>query len=131
MMARLIVAVISVILEEAALVVLVRYGLTRLGIEIPLVGLAIMMIAWLMVSVVIYRVGSRALRKKPLISLPVMVGCKGKVVSQLTPEGAVKIKGELWTAKSNGRKIGTGEEVIVSGQDGLKLIVRKVSPKGS
>ena len=54
-----------------------------------------------------------------------MVGSRGKVVSLLTPEGFVRIKGELWQATSAGERIDTGEEVTVLGQDGLKLIVRQ------
>jgi len=43
----------------------------------------------------------------------------------LVPGGVIKIGDELWEAKSAGRKIKTGEEVIVVGQDRLKLVVRK------
>ena len=44
------------------------------------------------------------------------------------PEGMVRIKGELWRAKSASGRMDTGEEVTVVRQDGLKLIVRKRSP---
>jgi len=60
-----------------------------------------------------------------------MVGSKGKVVSQLAPEGQVIIKGELWGAESVDRNIDKGEQVMVVGQDGLKLIVRKGSKSDS
>ncbi len=125
MTARLIFAIISTLMEEAALVVIVLWGLPQLGIQIPLPGLIALMAAWLAFSVFIYEMGSRALRKKPIVGLPAMVGSKGKVVSPLAPEGLIKIKGELWVAKSAGRRIDAGEEIIVVGQDGLKLIVRK------
>ena len=125
MTARLIFAILSTLMEEAALVVIVLWGLPQLGIQIPLAGLIALMAAWLAFSVFIYQMGSRALRKKPIVGLPAMVGSKGKVVSPLAPEGLIKIKGELWVAKSAGRRIDAGEEIIVVGQDGLKLIVRK------
>ncbi|MBA7698687.1 hypothetical protein ES703_107368 [subsurface metagenome] len=85
------------------------------------------MVAWGGVSVFIYRMGSRALRRKPVVGLPNMVDSKGKVVSPLVPTGAVRIKGEIWEATSAGERINTGEEVIVIEQDGLKLTVRKSS----
>jgi membrane-bound serine protease (ClpP class) len=69
--------------------------------------------------------GSRALRRKPVTGLPAMIGSRGKVVSPLAPKGVIRIKGELWEAKSAGRRISTGEVVTVVGQDGLRLIVRK------
>ena len=54
-----------------------------------------------------------------------MIGSRGKVVSPLAPVGFIKIKDELWEAESAGGKIGTGKEVMVIEQDGLKLIVRR------
>ncbi len=125
---RLILAIFSTLLEEAALVVIVLWALPQLGIRIPLAGLIAMMVAWGAFSVITYRMGSRALRREPVLGLPDMVGSKGKVVSPLAPEGLIKIKGELWIAKSKGRRIDTGEQVTVVGQDGLKLIVRRSKP---
>ena len=127
MTGRLILAIISTLLEETAIAVIVLLGLPRLGIYIPLPGLIALMVLWLVYSVVTYRAGSRALRRKPVINIPV-VGSKGKVVSPLVPEGLIKIKSELWVASSAGKKLDVGSEVIVVEQDGLKLVVRKNSP---
>ena len=124
-MTRLVLAVISTLLEEAALVAIVLVGLPRLGIKLPVDVLIILMVVWGVFSVFTYRMGSRALRKKPIIGLPAMVGSKGKTVSPLALEGFIRIKGELWEAKSVGGEINVGEEVTVVGQDGLKLTVRK------
>jgi len=124
---RLILAIISTLLEEVAIAVIVLLGLPRLGFYIPLPGLIAVMVLWLAYSVVIYRAGSRALRRKPVINIPV-IGSKGKVVSPLAPEGLVKIKAELWVATSAGKKLGVGSEVIVEEQDGLRLVVRRSSP---
>ena len=125
MTGRLILAIVSTLLEETALVVIVLFGLPQLGVHIPLAGLIALMVAWGTYSVIIYRIGSQALRRKPL--LPDMVGGKGKVVSPLVPDGLVRVKGELWLAESADEKIEVGDEVIVMKQDGLKLIVRKSS----
>jgi len=128
MKGRLIIAIVSTTLEEAALAVGVLWGLPKLGIHIPLWVLIIVMVAWAAYTVTTYRIGSRALRKKPVDGLTAMVGSEGEVVSTLVPEGMVRIKGELWRAKSANGEIDTGEEVIVVGQDRLKLTVRKRSP---
>jgi len=128
MTARLILAIVSLILEEAAIAVIVLMGLPRLGINLPLPGLIVVMVLWLVYGVVIYRIGSRALRREPLVSLPDMLGGRGKVVSQLAPEGLVRIKGELWVARSVEKKIDVGKEIIVVEQDGLKLVVRESRP---
>jgi len=127
MTTRLVLAIISTLLEEAAVVAIVLWGLPQLGIHIPLAGLIALMVAWGVFSVFIYRMGSRALRRKPVVDLSPMVDSRGKVISQLALDGQVRIKGELWQATSAGERIDAGEEVIVVDQDGLKLIVRKLS----
>ena len=124
---RLILAIVSTLLEEAALVVIVLWGLPQLDIEIPLGGLITVMVAWGAMAVFIYRMGSRALRRKPVTGLPTMIGSPGKTVNRLAPEGLVRIKGELWEARAAAGKIGTGEAIMVVEQDGLKLVVRKGS----
>ena len=126
MTARLIYATVSILLEEAALVVIALWGLPQLGIEIPLGVLITVMVLFLAFSILLYQAGSRALRKKP-VALSLMIGTKGKVVNPLAPVGLIKIKDELWEAESTGGSIDNGEEVTVVGQDGLKLIVRKRS----
>ncbi len=118
-------AIVSTLLEEAAIVVIVLWGLPQLGIHIPLAGFIAIMVAWVAFAVFTYRMGSRALKKKPVVGLPTMIGSKGKVVNPLAPEGIIRIKGELWEATSVGGNIDNGEEVTVVGQDGLKLIVDK------
>jgi len=124
MSGRLIIAVVSTLLEEAVIAVIVLWGLPKLGVNIPLAGLIALMVVWGAYAVFTYRSGSRALRKKPVDGLPTMVGSKGKVVSSLTPEGMVRIKGELWQATSAGDNIDAGEEVTVVEQNGLKLICK-------
>ena len=122
---RLVVAVVSTLLEEAVLVAVVLWGLPQIDIYIPLPGLITLMVLWAAFAVFTYRVGSRALRRKPVVDLLPMVGSRGKVTSPLVPEGFVRIKGELWEAKSVAGEIETGEKVTVVGQDGMKLVVRK------
>ncbi len=125
MSVRLLLAIFSTLLEEAALVVIVLWGLPQLDIEIPLGGLIAVMVAWAAAAVFIYQMGSRALKRRPVVGLPGMLGSRGKAVSSLAPEGFVRIKGELWEAKSASGRIDTGEEVTVVEQDALKLIVQK------
>lgn len=124
---RLIVAIISSILEETVIVIIVLWVLPLVDIHIPLPGLIAVMAAWIVTSVTIYRLGSRALRRKNIVGLPHMIGTKGKVVSSLNPEGMVRIRGELWTARSADGELESGREIIVIGQDSLKLVVQERS----
>ena len=123
--ARLILAIVSTSLEEVALVVIWRWGLPHFGIQLPLSVLIAVMAAWLVFSVINFWFVTRTLKKQTIVGLPTMIGSKGKVASSLAPEGLVMIKSELWGATSVEGDIGTDEEVMVVGQDGLKLVVRK------
>jgi len=125
MSGRLILAIVSTVFEEAAMVAAVVWGLPLLGVHIPLWVLIVVMVGWAAYAVFSYWKGSHALRRKPVAGLMNMVGSIGEVVSPLTPEGVVRIGGELWTAKSARGKIKPGEEVTVVEQDRLKLIVHK------
>jgi membrane-bound ClpP family serine protease len=129
--ARLILAIISTTLEEVAIVVIWRWLLPEFGIELPFSVLVGIMIVWAAFSVTLFVITTRILKKQTVVGLPTMVGSRGKVASSLAPEGLVRIKGELWGATSAEGDIDTGEEVEVLGEDGLKLIVRRMSDKKS
>ena len=68
----------------------------------------------------------RAHKRKPEAGKEEMIGEVGKVVEDLSPEGLVKVHGEIWRAVSkDGSKIRVGERVKVVGIRGLTLIVEK------
>ncbi|MFC1892447.1 NfeD family protein [Chloroflexota bacterium] len=127
---RLIIAIITTMIEEAALVAIVLWGLPQLDINLPLVVLIAIMVVWAANAVFFYQIGSRALRRKPVSGLGSVVDSKGKVVSPLDPDGVIKMSDELWEARSASGRIDSGEEVTVVEQDGLKLtVVRLVLPE--
>lgn len=128
MTTRLIIAIVTTLMEEAALAAVVLWLLPKIDVHLPLFVLIIIMLAWAAYAVFTFRLGSRALRRKPVVGLPDMVGARGKTVSDLAPDGVVRIKGELWDSKADGRKINAGVWVTVVGQEGLKLIVRREKP---
>lgn len=124
---RLTLTILATLAEEIVIVLIVLLVLPRFGFHMPLPGLIGLVAGVGAYGIISYRHASRALRKKPMAGLTTMVGTKGKVVSPLAPSGLIKIKNELWEATSAGGRIDTGEEVIVVGQAGLKLVVRKIT----
>lgn len=53
-------------------------------------------------------------------------GQRARVINTLDPEGQVKLKGEIWNAKSiHGEPLEAGAWVMVSGHRGLKLHVER------
>ena len=124
---RIMLTILATLLEEIALVVFIFLGLPMLGVEVPLGGLIAMMAGIVTYGVISYRLGSRALRKKPVAGLSDMVGSRGEVVKTLAPGGTVRIGSELWDARTIGQEIEEGEGVVVVRRDGLKLTVCKCS----
>jgi membrane-bound serine protease (ClpP class) len=61
---------------------------------------------------------------KPTTGREGLVGSTGMVISPLTPEGLVKLHGEIWQAMADG-KIEKGEKIIVRQIEGLMLKVEK------
>ncbi len=116
--------IISTILEEAVLVVVVIWGLPKLGVRVPPWVLAPVMPAVAAYSVFTYRKSIQALRTKPVAGLTSMVGSRGEVVRRLAPEGVIKIGGELWTATAVEGSVTEGRTVVVIDQERLKLVVR-------
>ena len=123
---RLILAVITTTLEEIAIYSVWRWALPEFGITLPVPALIGMMVAWGIFSVSLFVLTSRILKKQVPVGLPSMIGSQGRVTSSLSPEGMVRIKSELWAAKSNEGNVAVGEEVEVVDEDGLKLLVLKV-----
>jgi membrane protein implicated in regulation of membrane protease activity len=123
---RLIIAVITTLLDEAIVIVLILWGLPRFGIYLPVPILVIIGVLWTVISILLYIAGSKVLNKKPLSGLTDLIGFKGKAITPISPIGMVRVNGELWEAVSLEGTIQKGENIIVEKQDGLQLTVRKV-----
>ena len=127
MTARLILAITSTLAVEVAMVVIWRWVLPEWEIRVPLAVLIGVMIGWAIFAVLDFWFVTHTLKKQALVGLPTMTGCEGKVVSPVAPDGLVNIRSELWGAESIEGDIEKDEPVIVIGQDGLKLIVRRAT----
>ena len=116
------------LLDEAIVVGLVIFVLSRFGIRTPI---------WVVVLVVAAFIGWAtfsyiAMKKNPQLGFENMVGASGTTVDCLSPNGTVRIGHELWAAKSHEGKIEAGVAVVVNGQSGLLLsVVRKELSPGS
>ncbi|OGN98819.1 MAG: hypothetical protein A2Y89_05565 [Chloroflexi bacterium RBG_13_51_18] len=124
-MTRLLLAIVSMALEQAAIWVIWRFLLPEFDINLHVGVLIGVMVAWGIFGMWLFIFTSRALNKQVPAGLPSMVGTVGKADGALTPEGMVKIRGELWGAVSEEGNIAAGEGILVIGENGLKLLVRK------
>ncbi len=123
--ARLLLAILSTSLEEFAIWAIWRWLLPEFGIFLPFQVVIIVLLAWAGFSIWLFIFTTRTLKKQVPVGLPSMIGTKGKVSCKLSPEGMVRIRGELWGAASAEGDIDSGEEVLVVDEDGLKLLVRR------
>jgi membrane-bound ClpP family serine protease len=125
---RLVMSTITTSLEEAAIYAVWRWLLPQWDIRLPVIALVAAMAAWLGFSAWLFIFMTRFLKRQPMVGLPSMVGSAGRAAGPLTPEGLVKIRGELWGAASVEGNIRAGEEIVVTGEQGLKLAVRRAKP---
>ncbi|MGC9178176.1 MAG: NfeD family protein [Conexivisphaera sp.] len=70
-------------------------------------------------------------RRRPLTGRESLVGVVGIVTRELNPCGEVRIEGFIWRACSEEGRIRRGDEVLVTGYDGLQLKVRRAEQRNS
>jgi membrane-bound ClpP family serine protease len=122
---RLIIAIITNIIEIIAIILVVQIALPKIGLDISFTALLFIILAWIVFSVTIYRIGSRALDRQVKAGLAFPPGSKGVVVKELSPEGTIKIEGEYWRAYC-AEPVASGREVEVVNRERMVLVVRPV-----
>ena len=130
-LARLVVAIVSTAAEEVLIWSIWRWLLPEFEIKLPVAALIGIMIGWAVFSIGLFIFTSHTLKRQVPVGLPSMVGATGKAAGKLAPAGMVKIRGELWGASSTEGDIDNGESIMVIGEDGLKLLVRKAGDSGT
>lgn len=67
----------------------------------------------------------KAHRRKAVTGMEGIIGDTGTVVAALEPTGEIMLQGERWSATSKEGPIEEGAEVVVVGQKGLRLFVKR------
>ena len=122
--------IITSTFEQATLVVAVLWVLPLIDINLPLWVLAPATIVLQAYNVFSYRKSIQALRTQPIPGMSNMIGTEGETVNTLSPNGLVRIRGELWAATAANGNIVNGQNVTVVEQSGLKLVVRESDQSG-
>ena len=63
-------------------------------------------------------------RRRAQVGVQTMIGTVGEAITALTPDGQVKVDGEIWRAHGP-REIRAGDPVRITGVKGLTLEVEK------
>ena len=111
------------LLKGAVLLSIVLWLLPLWGVNIPIWGLILMVAVFLTYEIVTFRLGRRALERKPVIWSEAIVGRCGKTTTPLTPDGYVQVNGELWHAFSSDTNINEDDDIVVVEMDRLILRV--------
>ncbi|MEO2151829.1 MAG: NfeD family protein [Thermococcus sp.] len=115
---------IALMADEIIVAVVLLAVLPALGIEVPvlIIGLilGVLIVKDVLVAPYVLRGG---LEKRPQTGPESLVGRTAMVVENLSPEGLVKLDGELWRAECLHGTARRGENVRVVGFDGTKLLV--------
>ena len=95
-----------------------------MGLILTITGLTALFFLFILAKAIL------ALKRKPATGAEGLIGSKGFVTQPIKGgRGTVMVHGELWQARSD-EDIEKGEEIEVTGADGLTLIVRKKSKSG-
>ena len=121
--AYIIINIFTGLLKGAFLLSIVFWLLPLWGIYIPIGGVILVIIAFLAYEIVTFRLGEKALERKPVIWSEAMIGRCGKATTDLTPDGCVQVDGELWRAYSNDTSIIKGDDIVVLEMNKLTLRV--------
>lgn len=122
---RLIIAITTTLLDDIVIIGLIVWGLPRLGIANPMPLVVFLVTIWTAFAALLYFKGGQILWKKAVPGMTDMIGMRGTVALPINSEGMVKIKGELWSARSADGRLERGVEIIVTAQQNMVLTVRK------
>jgi membrane-bound serine protease (ClpP class) len=98
-------------------------GLARLSWSVIITAVVVTTLFFLF----IIGLGLKAQRAKPSTGLEGMIGEIGEALSELNPVGSVRVRGEIWKAKTGGDIIHAGQKIKVTALQNLTLQVELAS----
>ena len=122
--------VVLLILDEVLLVALVLVILWQAGVHLSPPVIITVIVFLIIPALVIYKAIVRSTERRPIGGREGMIGLHGKVVTPLAPVGVIKIRGESWKATCTNDNIDIHEEVVVTGIEGLRLVVKRKTKYG-
>ncbi|NJE62449.1 NfeD family protein [Thermococcus sp. 21S7] len=126
MKARNLLKLLALMADEIIVGIFIFLILPGIGVEIPLwAGLLVMSLLLAKDLVIAPFILGGGADKRPRAGPEGLIGRTALVVEDLSPEGVVKLDGELWRAKCLHGTAGRGEKVRIVGVEGTKLIVER------
>jgi len=100
-------------------------------LEVPVWVAGGVLVAWMIKDFALYPFLRSAYELDHRSSIERMIGEQGKANAQLSPTGYIRVRGELWRAKTHVEDpaVNEGEAVEVTGVDGTTLLVKSVTKR--
>ena len=96
-------------------------------VEMPAWAAGTLLGCWVVKDLALYPFLRQSYEGDPRTGVERMVGLRGVVTTDLTPEGYVRVRGELWRARAPTGPVPRGSTVeVVSAADRLTLEVERV-----
>lgn len=124
-------SIISTAIEAVALAAALIWLLPLFGVNIPWWGTTLILVLFLGYSYIMYLVGHPTVLQESVNAAESIIGNEGVVEVALAPEGYVRVRGELWKASCINGQLSKGEEITVTGLEGMKLTVEKKAGSSS
>ena len=116
---------IAVFLFYAAISGTSFYGL---AVQVEVTIAVTLIIVALIVGFIFY-IGVKAQFRRVKTGKEALIGAKGVAISDLKPNGEIRVIGEFWEATAKDGDIATGQTVEVVGMDGMFLVVKPAEQK--
>ena len=117
--------VLVLLLDEAAVLLLVILALRFFKIKIPLPTTIVLALLLGTLIFIVHKAVMPSFHWRPVTGSEGMIGAQGRVVKPLTPVGTITVNDEYWRAKSvDKNNIEVDENVEIVGLDGLMLKVK-------
>jgi membrane-bound ClpP family serine protease len=124
--------IIGVLIAVGAVFIYIALaGITFYGLAVPdKEALAAILFAIAVIMTLIFYAGFRAQSTKVKTGKEALMGAKGVATTDLKPKGVVRVMREFWQATvPKGASVTAGEEVEVTGMDGMTLVVKAAEQK--
>jgi membrane-bound ClpP family serine protease len=111
--------------EEAVLAILFFWILPEFSIHPPIWLAVVLMLLDAVYNFITSMLVAKIIDRRLVLGLEVLINKECKTITDLNPDGYVKVGTELWRACSISGDIKTGDIVKVKSVKGLTLIVKK------
>ena len=98
------------------------------ALGVPVWVAAGVLVVWVIKDYALYPFLRSAYELDHRLPIERMIGEKGQATQGLSPTGYIRVRGELWRARTEHghQSIGGAQTIVVTGIDGTTLVVRQV-----